>query len=188
MAACTAQMPDLEIIDAYLEGQATRCFDLLYSRYAGKIYAKCLSMLGDPALAKDAAQEVFMKIFLNLSRFNAKSKFSTWVYSITYNYCIDFIRRDKKQQAIFTDDLERAPDLAEDEVSDKILLELEYEQLNEVLRQLKPGDRAILLMKYQDGESIKDIAEQFGKTESAIKMQIKRAKERARKLREESNG
>ena len=184
MAACHAKMSDLEIIEAYLKGQATRCFDLLYSRYAGKIYAKCLSMLGDAVQAKDAAQEVFMKIFINLSRFNAKSKFSTWVYSITYNYCIDFIRRDKKQQAIFTDDLERAPDLVEDEVSDKVLLEMEYEQLNHVLQQLQPTERAILLMKYQDGDPIRDIAERFGKTESAIKMQIKRAKERARDMRE----
>ncbi|RME97776.1 MAG: sigma-70 family RNA polymerase sigma factor [Bacteroidetes bacterium] len=188
MAGCNANMLDIEIIDAYLKGQATRCFDLLYKRYAGKIYAKCLSMLGDTAQAKDAAQEVFMKIFLNLARFNAKSKFSTWVYSITYNYCIDYIRRHKKQQAVFSDDLERAPDLVEDEISDKVLLELEYEQLNDVLQQLQASDRAILLMKYQDGESIKDIAAHFGKTESAIKMQIKRAKERARKLRETSTG
>ena len=66
---------------------------------------------------------------------------------------------------------------------EKELLELNLAQLEEVLQSLNPGDRAILLMKYQDGEQIKDIAKQFGKSESAIKMQIKRAKERARKIR-----
>ena len=59
----------------------------------------------------------------------------------------------------------------------------EHHELEQVLQSLNPGDRAILLMKYQDGEQIKNIAEQFGKSESAIKMQIKRAKERARKIR-----
>jgi len=123
---------------------------------------------------------------LNLSRFNEKSKFSTWVYSITYNFCIDYIRKQKKEKAIFSDEMERAPDLAEDNIPDKELLELNLEELKRVLDGMKGGDRAILLMKYQDGVSIKEIAKFFNKSESAIKMQIKRAKERARKTRSQS--
>lgn len=186
MSACNAQMKDLEVIHNYLESQASRCFNLLYQRYSGKVYAKCLTLLGDTALAEDATQEIFTKIFLNLGRFNEQSKFSTWLYSITYNFCIDYIRRKKKEKAVFSDEMEKAPDLAEDKIPDKEMLELNLVQLEQVLGSLKAGDRAILLMKYQDGEQIKDIAKQFGKSESAIKMQIKRAKERARKIREES--
>lgn len=186
MSACNAQMKDLEVIHNYLDSQASRCFNLLYQRYSGKVYAKCLTLLGDTALAEDATQEIFTKIFLNLGRFNEQSKFSTWLYSITYNFCIDYIRRKKKEKAVFSDEIENAPDLAEDNIPDKEMLELNLVQLEEVMHSLKAGDRAILLMKYQDGEQIKDIAEQFGKSESAIKMQIKRAKERARKIREES--
>lgn len=186
MSACNAQMKDLEVIHNYLDSQASRCFNLLYQRYSGKVYAKCLTLLGDTALAEDATQEIFTKIFLNLGRFNEQSKFSTWLYSITYNFCIDYIRRKKKEKAVFSDEMEKAPDLAEDNIPDKEMLELNLVQLEKVMSSLKAGDRAILLMKYQDGEQIKDIAEQFGKSESAIKMQIKRAKERARKIREES--
>lgn len=186
MSACNAQMKDLEVIHNYLDSQASRCFNLLYQRYSGKVYAKCLTLLGDTALAEDATQEIFTKIFLNLGRFNEQSKFSTWLYSITYNFCIDYIRRKKKEKAVFSDEIENAPDLAEDNIPDKEMLELNLVQLEEVMHSLKAGDRAILLMKYQDGEQIRDIAEQFGKSESAIKMQIKRAKERARKIREES--
>lgn len=178
-------MQDIDVIHLYLKGQASRCFNLLYERYGGKIYAKCLSMLGSEAEAQDAAQEVFTKVFLNLAKFNEKSKFSTWVYSITYNFCIDYIRRKKKEKAIFSDDIERAPDIEEDDIPDKVLLELNLEQLEKVLMSLQSTDRAILLMKYQDGMPIKAIAQHFNKTESAIKMQIKRAKERARKLRGE---
>ena len=186
MSACNAQMKDLEVIHNYLDSQASRCFNLLYQRYSGKVYAKCLTLLGDTALAEDATQEIFTKIFLNLGRFNEQSKFSTWLYSITYNFCIDYIRRKKKEKAVFSDEIENAPDLAEDNIPDKEMLELNLVQLEQVMSSLKAGDRAILLMKYQDGEQIKDIADQFGKSESAIKMQIKRAKERARKIREKN--
>lgn len=177
-------MEDPQVIHSYLETQASQCFSLLYSRYAGKIYSKCISMLRDEALAQDATQEVFSKIFLNLAKFSGKSKFSTWVYSITYNYCIDYIRRTKKKKSIFTDDIERLPDVAE-EVTDEELLSMEVFQLKKVLEKLKIGDKTILLMKYQDGMSIKEIGELIGKTESAVKMKIKRAKEKAKQLKKE---
>ncbi|MCB9272766.1 MAG: sigma-70 family RNA polymerase sigma factor [Lewinellaceae bacterium] len=178
-------MKDSEVIHSYLETQASRCFDLLYGRYSTKIFSKCISLLKDEVLAQDATQEIFTKIFLNLSRFGEKSKFSTWVYSITYNYCIDFLRRKKKQKDLFSDEMEKAPDVPENEVSDKVLLEMELSQLKVVLDNLPEGDQAILLMKYQDGMQIRDIAEVLDKTESAIKMKLKRAKARAQQVRDE---
>ncbi len=178
-------MEDLEVIHHYLETQASRCFNLLYNRYAAKIYSKCISMLKDEALAQDATQEIFTKIFLNLSRFREKSRFSTWVYSITYNYCIDFLRRKKKQKALFSEEMELAPDVPDDEVSDKVLLEMEVHELKVVLDNIPAGDRAVLLMKYQDEMSIREIAEVLDKTESAIKMKIKRAKAKAQEARKE---
>lgn len=183
MSACHTRLEDFEVIHIYLEAQASQCFNLLYGRYSAKVYAKCLTLLGDTAKAEDATQEIFTKIFLNLSRFNEKSKFSTWLYSITYNFCIDYIRKKKKEKAVFSDEMEKAPDLAEDNIPDKELLELDLIELKTILDSMKTGDRAILLMKYQDGIQIKEIAKFFNKSESAIKMQIKRAKERARKIR-----
>ena len=178
-------MPDIEVIHRYKSYQAASCFRLLYNRYAGKIYSKCLTLLRDEALAEDATQEIFTKIFMNLSRFGEKSKFSTWVYSITYNYCIDYIRRRKKKQAVFSDEMEKAPDLADEDVFDEELLQMEVQQLKKVLEELPVNDSPILLMKHQDEMSIKEIAEAWDKTESAIKMQLKRAKERAKRLRKD---
>lgn len=179
---CQSNMEDTEVIHIYLKHQASNCFDLLYRRYGGKIFSKCISMLKDEALAHDATQEIFTKIFLNLSKFNAKSRFSTWVYSITYNYCIDYIRRKKKRANLFMNDIERLPEV-EDEVSDDEILSIATHQLKIILEELDDSERAILLMKYQDGMSIKEIAELLGKTESAVKMRIKRAKEKAKYLK-----
>lgn len=181
---CDKSMDDIEVIHKYLQYQASRCFDLLHQRYSRKVYAKCISLLKDEALAKDATQEIFLKVFLNLSRFGEKSRFSTWVYSITYNYCIDYLRRKKKQKAIFSDELENAPDVPAQEISDKVILEMEITKLKTVMEKIPPGDKAILLMKYQDGMSIKEIAGVLDKTDSAVKMKIKRAKAKAQDMKQ----
>lgn len=142
-------------------------------------------MLGDEALARDAVQDIFIKVFLNLSRFSEQSSFSTWLYSITYNFCIDLIRKKKKVTVILSDDVGRIGDEPEVEVPDSILLEMKHDRLEKVLARMPEGDRIILLMKYMDDMSIKDIADFFQKTESAIKMQIMRAKMKAQAIYDE---
>jgi len=138
-------------------------------------------LLKDEELANDATQDVFMKIYLNLAKFSGKSKFSTWVYSITYNYCIDFIRRRKKDRNLFSDDEVENVGEVIDDVPEKELLEMEVSRLKVVLEKIPLGDKTVLLMKYQDEMSIKEIAEILEKSESAIKMKIKRAKHKAQK-------
>jgi RNA polymerase sigma factor (sigma-70 family) len=174
------ELTDAELIREYLRTQSGQYFSQLYRKYANKVYGKCLSILKNEDEARDAVQDIFVKIMLNLGAFGEKSQFSTWVYSITYNYCIDIVRKRKKEKTIFSDDVERAPDIADEEVPDEYLLEMDVKHLKYVLEQLPAGDRAVLLMKYQDDMSIKEIADTFTKTESAIKMQIKRAKEKAK--------
>ncbi|MEM9990182.1 MAG: RNA polymerase sigma factor [Bacteroidota bacterium] len=176
-------MNDIEVIRTYLGSQHALCFSLIYNRYVGKIYSKCISLLKDEALAQDATQEIFTKIFVNLSKFAERSKFSTWVYSITYNYCIDFLRRRKKYKDLFMEEPERTPDVVEDDIPDQELLEMGVHQLKRVLEEIPVDDKAILLMKYQDEMSIKEIAALLDKTESAVKMRIKRAKAKAQHTR-----
>jgi len=138
-------------------------------------------LLKDEALAQDATQEIFTKIFLNLAKFSERSKFSTWVYSITYNFCIDFLRKRKKSKALFSDEMENPPDIVDD-IPDSELLEMEVAKLKKVLELIPTGDKAILLMKYQDDMSIREIAGILDKSESAIKMKIKRAKHKAQNV------
>ena len=131
--------------------------DSLYNRYSAKIFGKCLTLLRDEFKAQDATQDIMMKILLNLNKFSGNSKFSTWVYSITYNFCIDSIRKSKKDKSILMDDVSMFSDV-EDEVSDKFLLEIKLERLKRILEMINVEDKSILLMKYLDGLSIKDIA------------------------------
>jgi RNA polymerase sigma factor (sigma-70 family) len=179
---------DSELIARYLREQNTVYFTVLYRRYANKVFAKCISMLADDGLARDATQDIFVKVLLNLSKFSEQSSFSTWIYSITYNYCIDLIRKKKKMPFIFSEDVSKISKETEVEVPDSVLLEMKKERLEKVLERLPPGDRAILEMKYSDDLPIKDIGDILGKTESAIKMQIMRAKQKSMALYKEFYG
>lgn len=178
------EFTDSELIALYLRDQNTGHFTRLYRRYAGKVFAKCISMLGDEGLARDATQDIFIKVLLNLSKFTEQSSFSTWVYSITYNYCIDLIRKKKKNILLFTEDISRVGKEVNEDVPDSVILEMETKRLEKVLERLPPGDKAILDMKYIEDMSIKDIADILNKTESAIKMQIMRAKQKAQTIYE----
>jgi len=178
----TKTITDEEAVKEYLLTQKSQYFDVLYKRYSSKIFGKCLSLLKDEAKAEDATQEIFMKIILNMSKFSGKSKFSTWIYSITYNFCIDSIRRKKKDKSVLVEDLSIAHDKADEEANEKFLLEMNVNRLKVVLDKISVDDKSILLMKYQDQMSIRDISGVLDKTESAIKMKIKRAKQKCKTI------
>lgn len=103
-----------------------------------------------------------------LSKFSRKSKFSTWLYSITYNYCIDQIRKEKKENFVQVNDFSRI-DKVDEDMYDSEIKETNVFRLKEVMDKMNAEDKCILLMKYQDELSIKDICNILDKTESAVK-------------------
>ncbi len=170
-------LTDEEVVSRYIATQKMTYFNIIYRKYSGKIFGKCISLLKNEEMANDAVQDIFMKIILNMSKFNEKSKFSTWIYSITYNYCIDVIRSKKKLQMFVGDgDIEKY-DKPED-IDDAFLLEKSVSRLKIILNKIPVADKAILLMKYQDELSIKEISQMIDKSESAVKMKLKRAKQK----------
>lgn len=178
--SAVSSMTDEEIVQEYLLTQKGHLFDVLYKRYSGKVFGKCISLLKNEEAAEDAVQEIFMKILFNLSKFSGRSKFSTWLYSITYNFCIDTIRKQKKNLSTAVDDIENYDVV--DDVEDSFLMEMNIERLKVILGEIPTNDKSILLMKYQDELSIKEIGDILDKSESAIKMKIKRAKQKFKKV------
>lgn len=174
-------MRDEEAVEQYLLTNNIHYFNLLYDRYTDKIYAKCVAMLKVEAKAEDATQEIFIKILLNLSKFTGRSKFSTWIYSITYNYCIDLIRKESKENTLLIDDQSNIEILDNDDIENE-MLEMNVFRLREVLKLMQIEDKSILLMKYQDEMSINEICSVINKSESAVKMKILRAKKRFLKI------
>jgi RNA polymerase sigma-70 factor (ECF subfamily) len=176
--------PDAELSDEDLVAQLQRAMDadrfgVLYDRYTAKVYQKCVGMTRDKELAHDLTHDIFLKAFVNLSKFDHRSKFGTWLYSITYNYCMDHLRKGQRRRTTELDEerYEEA-DVQEDRYEQE-LLSLRADRLSSVLEALEPGDRATLLMKYQDELSVKEMMDVLGVSESAVKMRAMRARERA---------
>ena len=174
-------LSDEELIEEIVRSQDSRLVEVLYERYADKVYRRCISFVKEASIAEDLTHDIFIKVYLNLGRFKQKSKFSTWLYSITYNFCVDYVRKKQKDNVVDMEDKEgeiagRDIDTADD------LDHIALDRLTELLEQLKPEDKLILLMKYRDDMSIKDIQIAFDISESAVKMRIKRAKEKLKSL------
>ena len=111
-----------------------------------------------------------------------ESKFSTWLYAFTYNFCINYVQRVKgKKEATFKS-IEEIEYKTPVEVPEEQLLSLKTEKLAQCLNRLNHLDRTILLMKYQDDFSIKDIMDAYQIQESAVKMRLARAKSKLLKL------
>ncbi|MBP6664373.1 MAG: RNA polymerase sigma factor [Chitinophagales bacterium] len=174
-------LSDEELVEEIVHSQNSRLVEVLYERYADKVYRRCISFVKEASIAEDLTHDIFIKVYLNLGRFKQKSKFSTWLYSITYNFCVDYVRKKQKDNVVDMEDKEgeiagRDIDTADD------LDHIALDRLTELLEQLKPEDKLILLMKYRDDMSIKDIQIAFDISESAVKMRIKRAKEKLKSL------
>lgn len=154
----------------------------LYDRYSQKIYRKCLSFVKRTSKAEDLTHDIFVKVLLSLSTFKGNSKVSTWIYAITYNFCVDYLRKEKKlnfhHNEFKTGDNDNYDE--EDDLQD--LQFMRAERLKEILEKIKTDEKMILLMKYQDNFSIKQIQEILGISESATKMRLKRAKEKVKKI------
>ncbi len=172
------KLTDEQLVALFIETQKNLYFEQLYDRYSDKVYRKCLSFVKDDAKAEDFTHDIFLKLVLNLGSYKETAKFSTWLYSITYNYCIDQTRVSKKYSEVGLDENFDVPD----DDDDSEIAELEAQQLNKAMKLILPEEKSILMMKYQDDLSIKEISDSLDISESAVKMRLLRAKEKLRKV------
>ncbi len=178
MGKTSTVLSDEELIQLIVNEKNTELFAMIYDRYAEVVYNKCLSFSKSKEEAEDLTHDIFVLLYAKLRTFKHQSKFSTWLYSFVYNFCVNYVNRTlkkKKEKFVNTDDIQQ---YAKDEISDDEILKLEKEQLSEALGKLDPKDRMILLMKYQDDMSIKDIMEHLEVGKSAAKMRVNRAKKK----------
>ncbi len=149
----------------------------IYDRYSGRIYNFAFRFLKNSEAAEDAVQEVFVKMMKYANQFNGDAKLSTWLFSITANWCRDYLRKADNKTKESDDVLVTLP--APAELSpDRNLEQRENEQMvRRALEQLTPEQReAILLSRYQ-GLSYAEIAQIAGCSEGAVKTRVFRAME-----------
>jgi len=154
-------------------------FGELYDRFSKRVYNKCLGFSKSQEEAEDLTQDVFLMLFIKLSSFKGKSKFSSWVYAFTYNFCVNYVNRDKERKMRNkSDSLSDSGKQIAIAVDDKELFQLRSKGLKIALEKIAPEDKKILLLKYQDGIPLKELTVLLNLSESAVKMRLKRAKAR----------
>ena len=153
----------------------------IYDRYSGRIYNFAFRFLKNSEAAEDATQEVFVKMLKHANQFHGDAKLSTWLFSITANWCRDYLRKADNKSKESDDVLVTLP--APSELApDRNLERRESEQrVRRALEALTAEQReAILLSRYQ-GLSYAEIAQIAGCSEGAVKTRVFRAMETLKK-------
>jgi RNA polymerase sigma-70 factor (ECF subfamily) len=133
--------------------------------------------VGDPADVEDIVQETMLAIFDSLPLYQGKSRFLTWVYGIAKHEIADFYRKKKIKQVVFS----RLPFL-KDLVSEALGPELEYQEIEaktrilKTLKKLSEGYSRVLRLKYIDGLTMDQIAQQLNLTVKAVESRLTRAR------------
>ena len=174
-------LSDEVLVEAIVKTNDTLLFEVLYDRYASMVYNKCYGFANGVDEAKDLTQDVFLRIFVKLGSFKGKSKFSTWLYAFTYNHCVNYVTRNTakkfEKKSISSDHID-IENIGEEIDSTQEFQNMRVEQLKIVMEMISPDEKMILLLKYQDNLSIREMSEALDIGESAVKMRLKRAKEK----------
>jgi RNA polymerase sigma-70 factor (ECF subfamily) len=168
---------------------STEAFETLVTRYRGRIYAMTMNMTGNDADAWDLSQEVFIKAWRKLPEFEGRSQFFTWLYRITNNTAIDWIRKKKIQGAEFNDELGNVPAAGaptaprSTPAPDRAMVNQEIGgRIREALAQLSPDHRSVILLKEIDGLSYQEIADTVGCAIGTVMSRLFNARKRLQEL------
>lgn len=172
-------MEDMELVLKCREEDNSEAFEELLVKYESKIYNTCFYMLKNKDDAMDAAQEVCIKIYKSINRFKGESKFSTWVYRITYNTCIDYLK--KRKDEISYDDVISIEIHSENRV-DNIIESKELKlELKRCILNLSNDFRTIIMLRDINGLSYQEIAQILNIEVGTVKSRISRAREALKK-------
>ncbi len=176
---------DYQLVCRAREDGDQRAYADLMRMYKEPIYLLLLKMTNNPTEADDLTMEAFGKAFASLHLYTPTHAFSTWLFSIATNNCVDFIRK-KRLQTIYLDDIRTKsegevyeyPIPSEgDNPEENIIHEQRVQILREVVRQLKPRYRKLVEMRYFEEMSYEEIAEELDMPLGTVKVQLFRARD-----------
>ena len=175
-------MKDSEIIQSILNGDKELYAELV-RRHMDHVIRVSRGILSDPTLAEDAAQEIFIKAFQTLHKFRGDSQFSTWLYRIATNHCLDIKRKLKRRKSHSLEDLpSQGENLANFKSPESMEKLLELKDFSDrILNDLSVDDRTALVLRESEGLSYEEIAETMCVSLDAVKSRLKRTREKVEK-------
>lgn len=170
-------------------------FEQLLTQHEKSVYNLCLRMTGNPEDAMDVSQEVFLRVWKNLGSYQFDAAFSTWLFRIASNACIDFLRAKKRRNDVSLtmqdendgEDKELAvPD--ETPLPEEQLLAKEQQRaVMKAMSELPPDFREILQLRVVEGLPYEEIAEILDIKVGTVKSRLARARDQLRKNLEDGN-
>jgi len=172
------------LLDGALAG-SVQAFEKLVSLYSKSIYNYCYRMTGNKEDAEDVTQEVFIKAYRSLHWFKRNSRFSTWLYRIAYNACIDLHRRKRFVYIPIASDMgdsDKVKEIASEGPSlEEVVLSNERKHLvQSAIAKLPPKYRTVILLREIEGLSYDEIAGVLNIPLGTVKSYISRAREELR--------
>ncbi len=176
-AAMAEQLINGQVIEACQQGDRD-AFQSLFEAYKDKVFSIAVySSGGDRTLAEDVTQQIFLKLFTAIRQFRGDSEFTTWLYRLVVNACLDERRRRRRWLPW---DSTQATTIAMNNVSDKKPQERQYarlevaEAVRVAIEELKPKFRLPILLKYIEGLSYEEIAEVMGCSKGTVASRLNR--------------
>ena len=162
------------LIDLIISGNQ-RAYNTLVARYIDKVWKLSFSILKNEESAEDATQDVFLSVWSNITNWDKEgsARFSTWLYRITFNKCIDMKRRNKNHTHEEIKDIE-SPQLC---AYKELLRKEERNTLNKEINKLPDSQKQAITLFYLHEMSSKEIASHTGKSENSIRSLLKRGRQ-----------
>lgn len=187
---------DVELMRRFKRGDA-KAFEALLQKHKKPVYNFCLRMIGDRTGAEDAMQEVFLRVLRSAQDWEKQAKFTTWLYTIARNHCVDLLRRASYRQTTSLDQTfgnEEGGSTLQDRVADEAALAPDRgaesvrlrSLLASALAALPAEQREVFVMREHAGMPFKDIALVVGVPENTVKSRMRYALEHLRKSLEKA--
>jgi RNA polymerase sigma-70 factor, ECF subfamily len=178
-AAMAEQLINGQVIEACQRGDRD-AFQSLFEAYKDKVFSIAVySSGGDRTLAEDVTQQIFLKLFTAIRQFRGDSEFTTWLYRLVVNACLDE-RRRRRRWLSWETTRETETVVAMNNLSDKKPQERQYarlevaEAVRVAIEELKPKFRLPILLKYIEGLSYEEIAEVMGCSKGTVASRLNR--------------
>ncbi|MCO6482606.1 MAG: sigma-70 family RNA polymerase sigma factor [Flavobacteriales bacterium] len=177
---------DLELVRRAVEEKDQKAYAELMSRYRDSIYFMLLKMINNKDDAEDLTLEAFGKAFHRLHQYTPNYAFSTWLFKIASNNCIDWIRKQKKKKMLSIDNPIGTQDGDEMQIELKghgldpaevVIKDQKSEVMREVVEKLKPRYRTLVELRYYKEYSYEEIADELNLPLGTVKAQLFRARE-----------
>lgn len=183
---------DVELVQQCQRGRM-EAYEVLVGRYRHKVYGLAFSMLRNEQDATDVAQETFVRAWQAIGKFKRTARFYTWLYRITTNLCIDFVRkRDRRPTAPLEEGVEpdtaaslQQPPSVNPSPTDEVRRAELREQIDAALLELSPEHRAVIQLREFEGLEYAEIARALGCSIGTVMSRLHYARKHLQKLLKE---